>query len=216
MIKRHCTLLNSCIVSLLHYFLSLSTSSSSFFNFSSAVKGFSAFSALPSFGIARTLFFIAASSSSTEELFSNARNLSSEEDLAPGDVMARVLETSASASSCSTFSLMRSKAATDEEVPTPASMSLTLVAAFAVRARAMIWSFFAFASAIFASNSCMDSYSCWTEFCCTEACSLRLSAVSNCCARRVNASLARSSSSLAMASCARSYHFAASSSAVAI
>ena len=47
----------------------------------------------------------------------------------------------------------------DELVPTPASMSLTLVAVFAVRARAMIWSFFAFASVIFASSSFIDSYS---------------------------------------------------------
>ena len=47
---------------------------------------------------------------------------------------------------------------TDELSPTPASMSLTLVAALAVRARAMIWSFLALASVILASRSFIDSY----------------------------------------------------------
>ena len=80
------------------------------------------------------------------------------------------LLTSDSASSCSTLSLIRSNAAIDDDVPTPASMSFTLVAALAVRARAMIWSFLALASAILASSSFMLSYSDEIDVCCPSTC----------------------------------------------
>ena len=53
--------------------------------------------------------------------------------------------------------LNATKAAVEEVVPTFASMSFTFVAALAVFARAMMESFFARASAIFASRSFMES-----------------------------------------------------------
>mmetsp|Transcript_7528 Transcript_7528/g.16504 ORF Transcript_7528/g.16504 Transcript_7528/m.16504 type:complete len:242 (+) Transcript_7528:113-838(+) len=161
--------------------------------------------------------FMLASSSSTEEPPSSALNLDSREPPPPPSALgldcASSRATSASDSICSTFSFIRSKAATEEELPTPESMSFTLVAAFAVRARAMIWSFFALASAILASSSFIDWYSVSIEPAWFSTCSPSESAISVCCCLRVSASLARSSSPFSNASCAREYHLAASASA---
>ena len=77
----------------------------------------------------------------------------------------------------------------------------------------MIWSFFAFDSAIFASSSFIESYNDWIDSSCPSIWSCSESKISCCCFRRVSASRARSSSSFSSASCARWYHFAASASA---
>mmetsp|Transcript_18201 Transcript_18201/g.58017 ORF Transcript_18201/g.58017 Transcript_18201/m.58017 type:complete len:244 (+) Transcript_18201:334-1065(+) len=102
------------------------------------------------------LRFIFSSSSSTPPR-SRALNCASREEPEPmpeEEDAASCLDTSASASSLSTFAAILSNAAIEEPSPMPESMSFTLVAALAVRARAMIWSFLALASAIFASSSC--------------------------------------------------------------
>mmetsp|Transcript_24401 Transcript_24401/g.49519 ORF Transcript_24401/g.49519 Transcript_24401/m.49519 type:complete len:233 (-) Transcript_24401:322-1020(-) len=160
-------------------------------------------------------FFIAASSSST--LLPDSSALKEASRLLPVLAleldMASCLLTSASASICSTLSFMRSKAATEELLPTPASMSFTLVDALAVRARAMICSFLFLASVILASRSLIESKRLWIEPLWPSICSLSESASSVCCWRRVSASRARSSSPRSRASCAREYHFCASASA---
>mmetsp|Transcript_5616 Transcript_5616/g.14346 ORF Transcript_5616/g.14346 Transcript_5616/m.14346 type:complete len:260 (+) Transcript_5616:178-957(+) len=148
---------------------------------------------------------------------SSALNLSSMDagaDEPPVSLSWRVV--SAWASSVSTLSFMRSKAATAELVPTSDSMSFTLVVALAVRARAVYWSFLSFASVILASSSFMASYRPWMEPSCWLSCAARLCARSSCPRRRSSASRASSSSPFSSASCARLYHLPASSSAARI
>mmetsp|Transcript_35191 Transcript_35191/g.116621 ORF Transcript_35191/g.116621 Transcript_35191/m.116621 type:complete len:259 (+) Transcript_35191:90-866(+) len=182
-------------------------------SFSASISAFICASSSSTPLCGKMLRFIFSSSSSTPPR-SSALNCASREEPEPipeeEEDAASCLDTSASASSLSTFSAILSNAAIEEPSPMPESMSFTLVAALAVRARAMIWSFLALASAIFASSSFMESYSDVSEPALPSTCPLKLSTSSSCCDRRPSASLASSSSPFSSASCARWYHLSAS------
>mmetsp|Transcript_3213 Transcript_3213/g.5924 ORF Transcript_3213/g.5924 Transcript_3213/m.5924 type:complete len:216 (-) Transcript_3213:445-1092(-) len=142
--------------------------------------------------------FILLSSSSTDEDASNMANcfsmlLSADpgKALPPMDPISA--DTSAAASSASTFSSIRVKASILVFPVIPPSISFTFCVDCAVLARATICSFFALLSIILASNVCIPSYSLSTALACVSICCCSPSAVSTCCCRRLSASRANAS-----------------------
>mmetsp|Transcript_6295 Transcript_6295/g.14529 ORF Transcript_6295/g.14529 Transcript_6295/m.14529 type:complete len:226 (-) Transcript_6295:386-1063(-) len=171
-------------------------------------------SSTPSFLLAElvdpSIFFMSSSSLSTLEEASSILNWDSMDPAEdPGSALPSKLPisalTSAAASRASTLSSIRWKASMEVFPVMPPSMSLTCCVLCAVRARAIICSFFALLSRILASNACIPSYSLSTACACMSICVCKPSDVSICCWRRESASFASPSSPFCSANCARLY-----------
>mmetsp|Transcript_60317 Transcript_60317/g.95546 ORF Transcript_60317/g.95546 Transcript_60317/m.95546 type:complete len:201 (+) Transcript_60317:75-677(+) len=118
-------------------------------------------------------------------------------------------DTSARVSSISTFSFMRSKAPAEPVEVTSESISLTLEVVLAVLARAMSCSFSSLACEIFSSKAFTESKSFSTFPPMESICSCSPEALVTADCRRVNASLANSSSPFSTAISARRYQSSA-------